>query len=372
MHMKMVLVSLLSLTFTSVNAQVVGAPLSATKAVVRDSVYDNMLAEALAATPAPKDALAVSDRLYAYTRRQIRSGADIADCIVKNDKRCLRVTPQEYLRTFNATHPTLQFKNVADLAAWLRQLVIVSCPKVKVRLAAIALPSRKLELRLWARMLRDGELCLVDTNDNRIAMSMSCGNPLPDVLGSKFPKPKDAPKPPIDSTPKVSPPAPVAPPIDTSNKKAPPSVRSVALSVTPLSAKLYVGDTLRATAKVAVMPDSLSREVSWRSLDPSIATVDGSGFIKAVKPGDVSIVVKALADTTRFAVISIVVAKKGHKGLYIGAGVVGAVLTYFCITDWCKSTTTTRIVYQNGGPVNPPNMRIPDFHLAPTAYRRIP
>ncbi len=68
------------------------------------------------------------------------------------------------------------------------------------------------------------------------------------------------------------------------------------------------------------------------------------------------------------------VAGPSHKkrNAIIGSTVVGLGLLYFCVTDWCQSTTTRTVVYQNGGPVNPPNNLIPSLHLEPVTYRRMP
>ncbi|MBY0294132.1 hypothetical protein K2Q08_02255 [Patescibacteria group bacterium] len=91
----------------------------------------------------------------------------------------------------------------------------------------------------------------------------------------------------------------------------------------------------------------------------------------AVAPVPVALVMPKVDSSMTKAPIA--TAGKSHKkrNTLIGAGVVGAALGYFCITDWCKSTTTRTIVYKNGGPVNPPNNMIPWWSLV-LAPNRIP
>ncbi len=68
-----------------------------------------------------------------------------------------------------------------------------------------------------------------------------------------------------------------------------PAAESIALDKTELS--MQKGSTEQLTATVA--PDSIDTDVIWSSSDESVATVDNSGKVTAVKPGAATITAKA-------------------------------------------------------------------------------
>jgi uncharacterized protein YjdB len=85
------------------------------------------------------------------------------------------------------------------------------------------------------------------------------------------------------------------------------TVRTPAATVviTPATATLAPGSTVRLVATARDASGAiLDRAVSWSSSAPAIATVDASGLVTAVAPGNASIVaaVDARADTTAVAV----------------------------------------------------------------------
>ena len=67
---------------------------------------------------------------------------------------------------------------------------------------------------------------------------------------------------------------------------------AVNVEITPLEASLAPGDTLAMScAVVPAYADDLS--VTWRSTDPSVATVDAAGNVTALAPGDCEIIASA-------------------------------------------------------------------------------
>ena len=97
-----------------------------------------------------------------------------------------------------------------------------------------------------------------------------------------------------------------------------PVQKVVTITASPLAGTLFVGDSLQALAAVSTSPDSLSKAVTWRALNPSVATVTNSGRIHAVAVGTASIVVTSVADTTKSVTVSITVnAKAPPTGNYV-------------------------------------------------------
>lgn len=310
----------------------------------------------------------------------VRSASSANELAVKLSRGCkptdFHVTCEQFLEMAKHSPQGYRFEDIDDVIAYISTLEVRFCVPGKratmYRVLLDRLTKKSRPIDDWNRECRTpapgerAEGWLVDPETGDPFLSLDCGNIIsahePGAMQIRFsdtPKPVEVPvlAAPVD-TPKV---APVAVPV----------IRSVALTAKPLSKKLYVGQTLQATAEVVVVPDTLTKAVSWQSIDPTIATVSSTGLIQAVKPGKVSVVVMAQADMTRSATVSItVMKKKSHKGLYIGAGVVAGV----ACAIWCRWTTTeTKVITRNGGPVNPPNIKIPDWHMAPTVYyRRIP
>jgi photosystem II stability/assembly factor-like uncharacterized protein len=85
----------------------------------------------------------------------------------------------------------------------------------------------------------------------------------------------------------------------------PVDVPVVSLEASPAADTLSAGDTLRVTALARDAGGNvLVRPVSWNSLAPSIATVDTTGLVTALAPGDALIVATAegIADSVRLHV----------------------------------------------------------------------
>ena len=77
-----------------------------------------------------------------------------------------------------------------------------------------------------------------------------------------------------------------------------PVVRSV--SVTPTTASVFIGNTQQLTATVNADAGAVNT-LTWRSSNPAVATVSGSGVVTAVALGNATITALATADTTRRA-----------------------------------------------------------------------
>lgn len=76
------------------------------------------------------------------------------------------------------------------------------------------------------------------------------------------------------------------------------------ISLSPSAATLRVGQSIRLFVN---LPDTLARQVLWRSLEPNIAVVDQSGIVTAVAPGQATILARLARDTNRVAPATIVV-----------------------------------------------------------------
>lgn len=82
------------------------------------------------------------------------------------------------------------------------------------------------------------------------------------------------------------------------------------LTVQPLSTPLEVGETRQITISVIADPGVSPSSVRWASNDPSIATVNSSGVVSAIRPGTVSISAECegVSSTVTVAVIPATVA----------------------------------------------------------------
>jgi Bacterial Ig-like domain (group 2)/WD40-like Beta Propeller Repeat len=88
--------------------------------------------------------------------------------------------------------------------------------------------------------------------------------------------------------------------------------------VSPTASALLLADALTATATVEATGD-VSREVTWTSEDPSIASVDARGRIVGVGLGATTIRATSVADPTRTGTASVTVTVTG-KVLYVSGG----------------------------------------------------
>lgn len=70
----------------------------------------------------------------------------------------------------------------------------------------------------------------------------------------------------------------------------------LSVNVIPSFVTLRVGERTQGTASVSASADVTDRGVSWRTSDPSIATVDANGLITAVKPGTTTLIAMSNAN----------------------------------------------------------------------------
>ncbi len=77
------------------------------------------------------------------------------------------------------------------------------------------------------------------------------------------------------------------------------------------SATLKLGDSVRVIATVVptVASSNFNGSVFWSSSNPLIVTVNGAGVAKGVAVGSAQIRARAVADTTKFATVTVGVAK---------------------------------------------------------------
>ncbi len=91
-----------------------------------------------------------------------------------------------------------------------------------------------------------------------------------------------------------------------------PQVSSVAITA-PASTTLKVAETLTLTATVTGTSNP-SQLVNWESDKPNIASINSSGQVTAIIAGSVTIKATSLADTTKFATITLTVAANAPVG----------------------------------------------------------
>ncbi len=80
----------------------------------------------------------------------------------------------------------------------------------------------------------------------------------------------------------------------------------LAVNVTPPAVDVFPGETERVVAGVDVQGD-LARTVTWRAVNPAIATVNASGDITGVAPGQAIVRAISTADTTKRADVAVTV-----------------------------------------------------------------
>lgn len=77
------------------------------------------------------------------------------------------------------------------------------------------------------------------------------------------------------------------------------------LAITPASAQVYVDQSITLTANQA------NSQLEWTSLQPTVASVDGSGVVVGLSPGVATIRVRVRSDTTQQAQASVTVVQAG-------------------------------------------------------------
>jgi hypothetical protein len=83
------------------------------------------------------------------------------------------------------------------------------------------------------------------------------------------------------------------------------------ISIAPHASSLKVADAMSLLARVRDRRGTaLSAQVSWRSSNPAVATVDIAGNVRAIRPGEVTVIATtgSIADSTRLTVVAPVVA----------------------------------------------------------------
>ncbi len=86
-----------------------------------------------------------------------------------------------------------------------------------------------------------------------------------------------------------------------------PSVRGV--TVTPVTAAVFLGATQQITGTVFV-DGAVSTALTWRSANPTTATVNATGLVTAIGLGTTTITAIATADTTKRATATVVVSSR--------------------------------------------------------------
>jgi len=101
----------------------------------------------------------------------------------------------------------------------------------------------------------------------------------------------------------------------------------ITLTVTPTSSTLVAGDSLVAVATLGV-PAGASTALIWSSNSLSTATVDVTGKIRAIAPGNATITVRASADTSKRATVLMTInARPATTPVVTGIAVVPAIST---------------------------------------------
>ncbi len=247
---------------------------------------------------------------YAFSRRPLLSGDDYADCVNRNDRKCLRVSPQEILSTVQVRHPNI--RTVGELEVFIRNLVNVACPQgVEVRLARllIGIGSRRVDANGWSRPFRPNEICLGDNNTGLIEFSLWCGNPNGDEVTFRQANPPVA-------LPEVASQA-IVPPADT--------------------VRILVADS--ATVVVAGVTESVVRDRAF--------------FF----PRQTDVLFTVVKDTVPQAPQRSAAKKGTNWPLVIGAAVVTGVVVGLIAYKRGQESVTCRLCKKDGGgPVNPPNV----------------
>ncbi len=120
--------------------------------------------------------------------------------------------------------------------------------------------------------------------------------------------------------------------------------------------KMTVGESTKLSA--TVKPNNATNKgVTWSSSDPSVATVDQNGNVKALKPGTVKITATAKDDSKKSATITITVEKKQVSYVITLTPMpdeFGAIAQYrFVVTADGKEITDYKGFTYNGSPSNP-------------------
>jgi hypothetical protein len=86
----------------------------------------------------------------------------------------------------------------------------------------------------------------------------------------------------------------------------PPGGLTIGVVVTPPTPRMQVGTTLQLKA-VVTGPPGVPQGVSWRTLSPDLATVNGNGLVSALTEGEAIIRVAWLEDQLEFTDVAIVI-----------------------------------------------------------------
>src|SRR3989344_4097365 len=127
-----------------------------------------------------------------FTKRPV-SQAEYAKAVETNDQKVLNLECMSIVKTMNTAFG-LSLRDCSALAGHIRKLTTVICPQVSTTLGRV-LKNGNIDMVGWKRLLRPTEMCLV--SDNRVELSLDCGNPIPNLFVTTI----------ATATPRVAPPA---------------------------------------------------------------------------------------------------------------------------------------------------------------------
>lgn len=99
----------------------------------------------------------------------------------------------------------------------------------------------------------------------------------------------------------------------------PPAPQVSAVNVVPQNVQLSVGQTATLTATVVGDAGLENRSVTWTSSNNAVATVDAAGVVRAVAPGQTTIIARSAADNNVTGAASVVVTPNAVPALSIAS-----------------------------------------------------
>jgi uncharacterized protein YjdB len=102
----------------------------------------------------------------------------------------------------------------------------------------------------------------------------------------------------------------------------------ITISVSPTSSTLFAGDSVVAVATLGNVPVGASTALIWTSNSITTATVDATGKIRAIAPGNATITVRSVADTSKRATVLMTVNRRpATNPIVTGIAVVPSIST---------------------------------------------
>lgn len=116
----------------------------------------------------------------AFTKMSV-TREQLVNAILTNNKRVLRVTPEQYLQAMEKGS-NIRFGSVKDMAAYLSSLSVRACKEVSdtATLSRIMEPSGEVRMDYY-RHFSNGEQCLYENNSGLNMLSLQCGNVIDNV-----------------------------------------------------------------------------------------------------------------------------------------------------------------------------------------------